>query len=61
MLRLLIAVLIVVNLALFGRLTGWIPGMLGDQPDAARLSRQVNPERLKILPEQPAARTPARP
>ena len=61
MMRLLIAVLIVVNLALFGRLMGWLPGMLGDQPDAARLSRQVNPERLKILPEQPGARRRTQP
>ena len=61
MLRVLIAVLIVLNLALFGRLMGWLPGLLGDQGDSAPFSRQVDPERLKIVPEQPAGRTPARP
>jgi len=53
--RLLIAVLIVINLALFARLMEWLPGVLGDQPDAAPFARQVNPEQLKILPAPPGA------
>ena len=64
MLRLLIAILIVLNLALFGRLMGWLPslpGLPGDEADRARHARQVSPERLKIVPEQPGAQSPARP
>ena len=57
--RLIIAVLIVIDLALFARLMEWLPGVLGDQPDAAPFSRQVNPEQLKILPAPPG--TPAAP
>jgi hypothetical protein len=57
----MIAVLIVLNLALFGRLMGWLPGLLGDQPERARFAQQVSPERLKIVPEQPAAQPSARP
>lgn len=61
MLRLLITLLVVLNLALFGRLMGWLPGLPGDQPDGARQAREINPERLKIVPEQPGAQNPARP
>jgi hypothetical protein len=49
--RTLIVVLILVNLALFARLAGWLPALFGDQSDAAPFTRQVNPEQLKILPE----------
>jgi hypothetical protein len=51
--RTLIVILILINLALFARLVGWLPGMFGDQPDAASFARQVNPEQLKILPDSP--------
>ena len=53
MLRFLIPALIVVNLVLFGRLMGWLPGLVGDMPDPGRISRQVNPEQIKILPPPP--------
>lgn len=53
MLRLLIPVLIVVNLILLSRSLGWLPGVIGDTPDPGRLARQVNPERIKILPARP--------
>jgi hypothetical protein len=59
--RLLIAVLIVINLALFARLMEWLPGVLGDQPDTAPFARQVNPEQLKILPAPPGALPGAQP
>ena len=51
--RLLIALLIVIDLALFARLMEWLPGVLGDQPDAAPFARQVNPGQLKLLPAPP--------
>ncbi|HZH06466.1 MAG TPA: hypothetical protein VEY69_07325 [Lautropia sp.] len=60
MLRLLITILVVLNLALFGRLMGWLPGLPANLPDRGQ-AREVNPERLKILPEQPGAQNPARP
>ncbi|MGE0800519.1 MAG: hypothetical protein AB7G13_16500 [Lautropia sp.] len=50
MLRYLIPALIVVNLLLFGRLLGWLPGLIGDSPDPGRIAQQVNPEQLRILP-----------
>ncbi len=53
MLRYLIPALVVLNLVLFGRAMGWLPGFVEDMPDPGRISRQVNPERLKILPPQP--------
>jgi len=53
MLRFLIPALVVVNLILFGRSLGWLPGVVGDMPDPGRISRQVNPEQIKILPAQP--------
>jgi hypothetical protein len=52
MLRYLIPALIVVNLLLFGRLLGWLPGFFGDSPDPGRIARQVNPEQIRILPLQ---------
>jgi hypothetical protein len=55
MLRFLIPALIVFNLILFGRSMGWLPGLVGDIPDPSRISRQVNPEQLKIVPSQPPA------
>lgn len=59
MLRYLIPALIVLNLLLFGRLLGWLPGLVGDLPDPGRIARQVNPEQIRILPgppERPAGR-----
>ena len=64
MVRFLIPALIVFNLVLFGRGMGWLPGLIGDIPDPGRISRQVNPEQVKMLPAPPAAplgRVPARP
>jgi hypothetical protein len=56
MLRFLIPALIVLNLVLFGRAMGWLPGLIGDMPDPGRISRQVNPEQLKILPPPTGSR-----
>jgi hypothetical protein len=53
--RFLIPALIVLNLILFGRAMGWLPGMVGDIPDPGRISRQVSPEQLRIVPPQQAA------
>ena len=50
MLRYLIPALIVINLLMFGRLLGWLPGLVGDMPDPGRISRQVNPEQIRIVP-----------
>lgn len=58
MLRFLIPALIVANLILIGRLAGWLPGLVGDMPDPGRISRQVNPEQIKIVPAQPARSLP---
>lgn len=60
MLRFLIPVLIVLNLILFGRSMGWLPGLVGDIPDPGRISRQVNPEQLRIVPP-PKSASAARP
>jgi len=54
MLRFLIPALVVVNLILFGRAMGWLPGLVGDIPDPGRISRQVSPEQLRIIPPQQA-------
>jgi hypothetical protein len=59
MLRFLIPALIVANLILFGRALGWLPGLVGDMPDPGRISRQVNPEQIKILPTQPGQGNPS--
>ncbi len=48
--RYLIPALIVINLLMFGRLLGWLPGLVGDMPDPGRISRQVNPEQIRIVP-----------
>ncbi|NLD53943.1 MAG: hypothetical protein GX652_04695 [Burkholderiaceae bacterium] len=53
MLRYLIPALIVLNLILLGRGLGWLPGLVGDMPDPGRISRQVNPEQIRIVPAQP--------
>lgn len=55
MLRFLIPALVVFNLILFGRAMGWLPGLVGDIPDPGRISRQVSPEQLRIIPPQQAA------
>lgn len=60
MLRFLIPALIVLNVILFGRSLGWLPGLVGDTPDPGRISRQVNPEQIKIVPAQSDQRTPSR-
>jgi hypothetical protein len=57
MVRYLIPALIVLNLVLFGRSMGWLPGLFGDIPDPGRISRQVNPEQIKILPAPPGQPT----
>jgi hypothetical protein len=51
--RYLIPALIVINLLMFGRLLGWLPGLVGDMPDPGRISRQVNPEQIRIVPGPP--------
>ena len=61
MLRCLIPALVVFNLILFGRAMGWLPGLVGDIPDPGRISRQVNPEQLRIVPPEPSAASAARP
>ncbi len=61
MLRFLIPALIVINLVLFGRAMGWLPGLVGDIPDPGRISRQVNPEQLRIVPPPQSAATAGRP
>ena len=61
MLRFLIPALVVFNLILFGRAMGWLPGLVGDIPDPGRISRQVNPEQLRIVPPEPSAASSARP
>ncbi len=53
MLRYLIPALIVLNLILLGRAAGWLPGLVGDMPDPGRISRQVSPEQIRIVPAQP--------
>ena len=58
MLRFLIPALIVFNLVLFGRAMGWLPGLVGDIPDPGRISRQVNPEQLRIVPRAGVRRRP---
>lgn len=58
MIRFLIPALIVFNLVLLGRSIGLLPGLIGDVPDPGRISRQVNPERVKILPVSPAPGQP---
>lgn len=60
MLRFLIPALVVFNLILFGRAKGWLPGLVGDIPDPGRISRQVSPEQLRIIPPQQAAGAAAR-
>jgi hypothetical protein len=55
MLRFLIPALVVLNLILFGRSMGWLPGLVGDIPDPGRISRQVHPEQLRIVPPPPPA------
>jgi len=35
--RYLIPALIVINLLMFGRLLGWLPGLVGDMPDPGRI------------------------
>jgi hypothetical protein len=61
MLRFLIPALVVLNLILFGRSMGWLPGRVGDIPDPGRISRQVHPEQLRIVPPPPSAAATARP
>lgn len=53
MLRFLIPALILLNLILFGRSLGWLPGLVGDMPDPGRISRQVSPEQIMIVPPPP--------
>lgn len=52
MLRYLLPALIVFNLLLFGRLLGWLPGLVGDAPDPGRIARQINPEQIRIVPQR---------
>ena len=60
MLRFLIPALVALNLVLFGRAMGWLPGLVGDIPDPGRISRQVNPEQLRIVPPPAPAASAAR-
>ena len=60
MLRFLIPALVVFNLILFGRAMGWLPGRVGDIPDPGRISRQVSPEQLRIIPPPQAAEAGSR-
>ncbi len=64
--------LVLLNVWLLLALTGVLPTFFGDQPDPARLERQIDAERVKVLPavmgtaelapgEPPAAAQPETP
>lgn len=59
MLRLLVALLIVANLVFFAWTRGWLEPVIGsphsDDRDPQRLSRQVHPEAVQVLPPEPAS------
>lgn len=62
MLRLLVVLLILANAAFFGWRQGWLDGVVGVRPDAdrepARLAKQVEPQRVRVLgPEARVAAT----
>ena len=48
--RWLIPILVLLNLLLFLRLTGLLPQLFGDAPDPNRITRQINPDQVRIVP-----------
>lgn len=64
MLRLLVALLIVANLAFLAWTRGWLEPVVSrpaeDDRDPQRLARQVQPDAVQVLPPEPAASRPAR-
>lgn len=51
--------LILLNLLLAASLAGWLPTVFGDRQDPARLARQVDPGRVKVLPAAASSGTAA--
>lgn len=53
--------LVLANLLLMASLAGWLPVVFGDQPDPDRLNRQIDAERVRVVPSavqpMPAERT----
>ncbi|MDO4231373.1 MAG: hypothetical protein Q4D19_04505 [Lautropia sp.] len=42
--------LVLVNLLLMASLAGWLPVVFGDHPDPGRLNRQIDAERVRVVP-----------
>ncbi|MFN7645302.1 MAG: hypothetical protein ACK5PW_19835 [Burkholderiales bacterium] len=57
--KLLLSLLVVANVLLFGWFRGWMSPFGGDGRDPGRLERQVEPERLRIVPGPRAGPGPA--
>ena len=49
--------LVLLNLLLLASLAGWLPVVFGDQPDPARLERQIDADRVKVMLAPPASAT----
>lgn len=56
--KLLLSLLVVANVLLFGWFRGWMAPFGGDGRDPGRIERQVEPERLRIVPGPPAGPSP---
>jgi hypothetical protein len=48
--KLFLSLLVVANVLLFGWFRGWMAPFGGDGRDPGRIERQVDPERLRIVP-----------
>ncbi|MDO5057238.1 MAG: hypothetical protein Q4E06_07905 [Lautropia sp.] len=46
--------LVLLNLLLLASLAGWMPVVFGDQPDPARMARQIDADRVKVVPASAA-------